>query len=80
MPNENKITKLANRSLNEPNESRLSPDADGYELIISAHVKALASGSDGYIDPISSLFVMTAATLKQRGFCCMNNCRHCPYI
>ena len=51
MPNENRVTKLANRPLNEPNESRLSPDAKDYELIISAHEKAMAIGSDGYIDP-----------------------------
>jgi hypothetical protein len=80
MTNENRITKLANRSLNEPNESRLSPDSPGYEIIISAHADALARGLDGYIDPISSLFVITAATLKARGYCCLNNCRHCPYI
>jgi hypothetical protein len=80
MPNENRVTKLANRPLNEPNESRLSPDAKDYELIISAHEKAMAIGSDGYIDPTNSLFVMTAATLKARGYCCVNNCRHCPYI
>ncbi|GBL20592.1 hypothetical protein EMGBS4_06520 [Acidimicrobiaceae bacterium] len=80
MSNENRITKLANRPLNEPNESRLSPDDRDYELIISAHEEALARGADGYIDPISSLFVITAATLKARGFCCVNNCRHCPYI
>ncbi|MEI8023575.1 MAG: DUF5522 domain-containing protein [Actinomycetota bacterium] len=80
MANENRITKLAGRPLNEPNESRLSPDVNGYEVIISAHDEAMARGSDGYIDPISSLFVITAATLKARGFCCVNNCRHCPYI
>ena len=80
MANENRITKLAGRMLNEPNESRLSPDAHGYEKIISAHNEAMARGSDGYTDPITSLFVITAATLNARGYCCTNNCRHCPYI
>ena len=80
MLNENRITKLANRSLTEPNESRLSPDSPGYEMIIEAHSDAMARNIDGYIDPISSLFVITAATLKARGYCCTNNCRHCPYI
>ena len=80
MSNENKITKIAGRPLNEPNESRLSPDSPGYQMIIFAHEEAMARGADGYIDPITSLFVITATVHKARGFCCLNNCRHCPYI
>jgi hypothetical protein len=39
----------------------------------------LANKHDGYIDPVNSLFVITAATHAARGYCCDNNCRHCPY-
>ena len=43
------------------------------------HTKAQANGESGYIDPDSGLFVMTEATLRSRGKCCGNGCRHCPY-
>jgi hypothetical protein len=37
---------------------------------------ALAEG-DFYFD--RGLMVFTAAYLRRRGYCCQNNCRHCPY-
>ena len=37
-----------------------------------------AQDKDYYIDT-SGLLVMTESFLKKRGFCCKNNCRHCPY-
>lgn len=27
----------------------------------------------------NNLMVLTAHFLKQRGYCCHNGCRHCPY-
>lgn len=27
----------------------------------------------------NDLMVLTAHFLKKRGYCCDNNCRHCPY-
>lgn len=27
----------------------------------------------------NGLMVLTAHFLKKRGYCCDNNCRHCPY-
>lgn len=27
----------------------------------------------------NGLMVLTAHFLKKRGYCCGNNCRHCPY-
>ena len=74
-----RITVLADRPLNVPSKSRLDPANKNFEKIIAAHDEALANNLDGYIDPVNSLFVMTAASLKSRGFCCDNNCRHCPY-
>jgi hypothetical protein len=44
-----------------------------------AHEVANAAGRDFYIDPQSGLLVMTAKYLTDRGYCCSNNCRHCPY-
>jgi hypothetical protein len=32
-----------------------------------------------YEDPDSGFFVMTATHLLERGACCGNGCRHCPY-
>ena len=32
-----------------------------------------------YEDPDTGFWVMTAATLLERGYCCGNGCRHCPY-
>ena len=45
----------------------------------SAHDRAVAAGWDGYLDPDSGLFVLTAAYLAARGHCCDRGCRHCPY-
>lgn len=57
----------------------LAPDAPGRDTIIEKHGQAIAQGQDGYIDPVSGLFVMTAAYHLQRGTCCASSCRHCPY-
>ena len=47
--------------------------------IAAAHDAAIARGEAGYMDPITGLFVLTAAYLKERGTCCDQGCRHCPY-
>ena len=46
---------------------------------IFAHHIAIANGERGYHDPITGNFTFTAASLKEQGFCCQNNCRHCPW-
>ena len=43
------------------------------------HRIAQQNRKPGYIDPDSGLFVMTEQTLRKRGKCCGNGCRHCPY-
>lgn len=63
-----------------PHHSRLAPSAVDYDVIMDAHAHACASGSPGYMDPISGLFTMTAEYHLQRGTCCDNGCRHCPYV
>jgi len=37
----------------------------------------LVEGRDYYLE--GNLMVFTAHYLLQRGFCCENDCRHCPY-
>ena len=34
-------------------------------------------GIDYYFE--NGLMVLTANFLRKRGYCCHNNCRHCPY-
>jgi len=45
----------------------------------AAHDAAVAAGDAGYLDPDTGLFVLTARYLRDRGHCCGNGCRHCPY-
>ena len=47
--------------------------------VVAAHDAAVAAGEQGYLDPDTGLFVLTAATLRDRGTCCEQGCRHCPY-
>lgn len=47
--------------------------------ITDAHDRAVAAGDPGYLDPVTGLFVLTSAYLIDRGYCCGNGCRHCPY-
>ncbi len=37
----------------------------------------LIEGKDYYIE--KGYYVFTADYLQQRGYCCGNQCRHCPY-
>ncbi|NJK83842.1 MAG: hypothetical protein HC912_08555 [Saprospiraceae bacterium] len=37
----------------------------------------LQEGVDYYIE--NGCYVFTAHYLTQRGYCCQNGCRHCPY-
>lgn len=71
---------LADRGLEEPHPTRLSLDAPGRAAILAAHAKAMAAGEAGYTDLASGLFVFTAAHHAERGTCCENDCRHCPYV
>lgn len=49
------------------------------ERATRAHDAACARGQDGYIDPETGYFVMSAVALQRRQWCCGNGCRHCPY-
>ncbi len=73
-------TPLADRPLTQPHPSRLPTSHPAYEEILAAHASAMAAGEPGYIDPASGFFVMTARSHADRGSCCDNGCRHCPYV
>ena len=72
--------RLASRTLDEPHHSRLGPEASRRDEILAAHRRAIAAGDDGYLDPVTGLFVFTAAYLSERETCCESRCRHCPYV
>jgi hypothetical protein len=57
----------------------LPADHPAYDAIVRAHRAALHDGADTYVDPVSGLVVLTAASLARRGTCCGSGCRHCPY-
>jgi hypothetical protein len=74
------MSDLAPRALDEPHSSRLAVDHPRRAEILAAHAQALADDADGYVDPVSGLFVFTAAHLAATGACCDSGCRHCPYV
>ncbi len=54
-------------------------DDESIPLFFNIHSEACEAQSDFYIDPVTGYQVMTSYFLKNRGYCCKNNCRHCPY-
>ena len=68
------------RPLDEPHPSRLPLDHPDRAAILAAHAAALAAGAPGYLDPVTGLWVFTAAYHADRGTCCDSGCRHCPYL
>lgn len=43
------------------------------------HDEAVARDQDLYLDPKTGFAVFTARYLSDRGECCHNCCRHCPW-
>lgn len=70
----------SSRGIDEPHPSRLTPDHHDRDRILAAHRAAVDAGQPGYLDPATGLFVLTAAALAERGYCCERGCRHCPYV
>lgn len=71
---------LAARPLSEPHPARLPREDPWRPAILARHAAALEAGEPGYEDPRSGLFVLTAGYLAERGTCCDQGCRHCPYV
>jgi len=46
---------------------------------VAAHLKACAAKLKTYEDPFTQMTVHTEYYLLDRGFCCNQGCRHCPY-
>lgn len=80
MTDESQPFVLADRPLDQPHPRRLPRDHPHYAEIMEAHQAALAAGAAGYLDPVTGLFVLTAAFLANRERCCGRGCRHCPYL
>jgi Family of unknown function (DUF5522) len=62
-----------------PHPDRLDICRLDYVEVMDAHHRALLNDEAGYLDPTSDLFVQTARTLWDRGSCCGQGCRHCPF-
>ena len=54
------------------------PGADKHsDKQVDKHVDKPKENSDFYLE--NGYMVFTAQFLKNRGYCCSNGCRHCPY-
>jgi hypothetical protein len=63
-----------------PHPDRLPRERPDYREVMEAHDRAVLAGRPGYVDPSTGLFALTAQALWDRGTCCDNGCRHCPYV
>lgn len=55
------------------------PSQEEARRVAEAHAKACASGEETYEDPVTLETVFTRRYLEERGWCCQQGCRHCPY-
>ncbi|KNE58481.1 hypothetical protein AMAG_04052 [Allomyces macrogynus ATCC 38327] len=46
---------------------------------VQIHADACMRCEETYTDPATGYSVFTAVSHKKRGYCCGNQCRHCPY-
>lgn len=74
-----RITRLAARDLTLPALDRLDPGRPDYDAILEQHGLAMSEQRSGYLDPTTGAWVFTALAHADRGYCCGNGCRHCPY-
>lgn len=65
--------------ITQPRPDRFGESEVGFADAMDRHREAIDAGSPGYLDPTSGLFVMTAAYLRDRRYCCDRGCRHCPF-
>ncbi|WP_426573763.1 DUF5522 domain-containing protein [Aquihabitans sp. McL0605] len=63
----------------EPHPSRLALDHPRRADILGRHERASDAGLSTYVDPGSGYTVLTARYLAERGYCCSQGCRHCPW-
>ena len=65
--------------LHVPAPSRLAPDHPRRAEILARHERAVAAGLSSYVDPVTAYSVLTSGYLAERGYCCSQGCRHCPW-
>lgn len=70
---------MRDRWREEPAPSRLDPARYDRVEILGRHDRACTSGLSSYVDPASGDTVLTACYLAERGSCCAQGCRHCPW-
>lgn len=63
-----------------PARSRLDPSRPDYAEILERHRVAIQRRETTYVDPSTGYLVLTSATLRARGKCCEQGCRHCPFV
>lgn len=58
---------------------KVEGEIEEIEKEIKAEIKAekFVENVDYYFD--DGLMVLTECFLRKRGYCCRNDCRHCPY-
>lgn len=64
----------------DPHPARFDRSRPDAAAVLGCHRRAVRAGEAGYVDPSTGLFVLTALHLWERGTCCANGCRHCPYL
>lgn len=70
---------MRDRWRDEPARARLDPDREDRTEILARHDRACAAELSSYLDPASGFSVLTAYYLAERGYCCDQGCRHCPW-
>ncbi len=63
-----------------PSQERLIYTPEENSEILKRHELALRDGKKTYVDPVTSFYVFTAISHLERGYCCKNGCRHCPFL
>lgn len=63
----------------QPAPSRLDPARRDRAEILARHARACEAGLSTYLDPATGFTVLTADYLAERGYCCDQGCRHCPW-
>lgn len=63
-----------------PHSDRLDAARPDFVAVMDAHHRAIEAGDAFYEDPSSGLIAQTARALWDRGACCEQGCRHCPYL
>ncbi|KAI8912020.1 hypothetical protein DFJ77DRAFT_86093 [Powellomyces hirtus] len=64
--------------LSDSNTQKASP-VEAPEPWQAVHDSAVEQGKETYEDPATGYSVFTTLAHKNRGYCCGNKCRHCPF-